>query len=90
VNSKKEAFIHSKFPVAFIRYRDHVLFHQGNPLSLKPALREAVGWLVYENPEYVILAWDRDVGPPTLRGGDPKASGLVVLRSDIVQLKRIR
>jgi len=36
-----------------------------------------------------VLAWDRDAGPLTLKGGDPKASGLVLLRSDILEMKTI-
>lgn len=56
---------------------------------MKPQVREAVGWLVYEAPEYIILTWDRNAGPPTLKGGDPKASGLVLLRSDILELKSL-
>ena len=36
--------------------------------------------------EYVTLKWDRDAGPPTLKGGDSKASGLVLLCSDTSNL----
>jgi len=75
--------------VVKIRYRDHVLYHRGDPLAVKPQVREAVGWLVYECADYITICWDRDAEPPTLRGGDPKASGLVVLRSDILEMKRI-
>jgi hypothetical protein len=75
--------------LVYIKYRDHVLYHRAQPESLKPQVRECVGWLVYDCAEYIILAWDRDAGPPTLRGGDPKASGLVVLCSDILEMKRI-
>jgi hypothetical protein len=32
------------------------------------------------------LTWDKDAGPPTLKGGDPKASGLVLLKSNILRL----
>ena len=56
---------------------------------MKPQVREAVGWLVHEAPDYVVLSWDRDAGAPTLKGGDPKASGLVLLRSDILELMRV-
>lgn len=56
---------------------------------MKPQTRECVGWLVYESPEYIIMCWDRDAGLPTLKGGDPKASGLVLLHSDIFELKRL-
>lgn len=73
-----------------MRYRDHVLYHRIDPLTLKPQVRETVGWLVYEAPEYVVISWDRDAGPPALKGGDPKASGLIVLRNDILELRRLK
>ena len=72
-----------------VRYLDHVLYHRASALTMKPQVREAVGWLVYECDQYVTLTWDHDAEPPTLRGGDPKASGLVLLRSDILELKRL-
>jgi hypothetical protein len=73
----------------YVRYRDHVLYHRSDPVSLRPQVRECVGWLVYNCAEYIIMSWDRDAEPPTLKGGDPKASGLVVLRSDILELRRL-
>jgi hypothetical protein len=73
----------------FVRYLDHVLFSRVSALAMKPQVREAVGWLVYECDWYLTLAWDRDAEPPTLKGGDPKASGLVVLKSDIQMLKKL-
>ena len=58
-------------------------------LSMQPQVRETVGWLLYECEQYVTLTWDRDAEPPTLKGGDPKASGMVLLKSDILELKRL-
>jgi hypothetical protein len=75
--------------LVYVRYRDHVLYHRSDPVSLRPQVRECVGWLVYDCAEYIIMSWDRDAEPPTLKGGDPKASGLVVLRSDILELRRL-
>jgi hypothetical protein len=75
--------------LVYVRYRDHVLYLRGDPLSLKPQVRECVGWLVYDGADYIIVAWDRDAEPPTLRGGDPKASGLVLMRGDILELKSL-
>jgi hypothetical protein len=72
-----------------VRYLDHVLYHRASALTMKPQVREAVGWLVYECDLYVTLTWDQDAEPPTLRGGDPKASGLVLLKSDILELKKL-
>jgi signal peptidase I len=73
----------------YVKYRDHVLYHRGEPAVMKPQIREAIGWLLYENQDYITICWDRDAEPPTLKGGDPKASGLVLLRSDIMELKKI-
>ena len=75
--------------LVFVRYLDHVLFSRCSPLTLKPQIREAVGWLNYECEQYIVVSWDRDSGPPTLKGGDPKASGLVLLKTDIQELKRL-
>ncbi len=57
---------------------------------MQPQVREAVGWLVYEAEQYIILSWDRDAAPPTLHGGDPKASGLVLLKTDILDLQKLK
>ena len=73
----------------FVRYLDHVLYNRTSALAMQPQIRKAIGWLVYECEQYVILAWDCDDEPPTLHGGDPKASGLVLLKSDILELKRL-
>ncbi len=70
-------------------YRDHVLFHRTHPDAVAPQTRECTGWLLHETPDYIVLSWDRDAGPPTIKGGDPKASGLVLLRSAILELRRL-
>lgn len=75
----------TKQPVC-IRYADHVLYHRTQPLAMKPQIRKTIGWLTYECEQYIILAWDQDDEPLTLHGGDPKASGLVLLRSDIIEI----
>ena len=75
--------------LVYVCYRDHVLYHRAQPEWLSPQTREAVGWLVHACADYIILCWDRKAEPPTLKGGDPKASGLVLLRSDILELKRL-
>ena len=72
-------------------YRDHVLFHRSpNPDALEPQTRECFGWLRYESPDYIVVVFDRDAGPPTMKGGDPKASGLVILRSDLVKFEALQ
>lgn len=74
----------------YVRYRDHVLYSRSSAITMQPQTREAIGWLVYDSELYVILAWDRDAEPPTLHGGDAKASGLVVLKSDILILQELK
>jgi hypothetical protein len=56
---------------------------------MKPQIRKAVGWLVYECEQYITLTWDHDDEAPTLYGGDAKASGLVLLKKDILELQRM-
>ena len=73
-----------------VHYADHVLYNRASALAMQPQIREAVGWLVYECDQYITISWDRDAGPPTLHGGDPKASGLVLLKSDIIALERLK
>jgi hypothetical protein len=75
--------------LAIVTYKDHVLFHRGDPLLMSPEKRQAVGWLVYECEEYVVISWDRKIEAPTLKGGDAKASGLVLLRSDITGIEKV-
>ena len=73
----------------FVRYLDHVIYNRSSALAMKPQKREAVGWLIYDCEEYIVFSWDRDADPPTLRGGDAKASGLVLLKSDIILLESL-
>lgn len=76
-------------PLVYIRYLDHVLFNRSDPLALKPETRETVGWLLYECDDYVIVCWDCDAGPPSLKNHDPKATGLVILRPLVLELRRL-
>ena len=75
--------------IVLVRYRDHVLYNRSLAMAMQPQIREAIGWLVYECDLYVTVSWDRDVQPPTLHGGDPKASGLVLLKSDILEFRKL-
>ncbi len=77
-------------PLIYVRYRDHVLYSRSIAEIMQPQVREAVGWLVYNCEQYIILSWDRDAQPPTLTGGDAKASGLVLLKSDLLEFQRLK
>jgi hypothetical protein len=73
-------------PLVLVRYRDHILFRNLDPSEMRPQLRETVGWLAKETPEAVLILWDR--GLPHGRVED-RASGLVILRGEIVELRRL-
>lgn len=72
-----------------VRYWDHLRFNHPNPETLMPVMREAVGWLVYQCPEYVIVSLDRSADPPRLKGGDPNVLGHVLLRAEILELRKL-
>jgi hypothetical protein len=60
-----------------------------DPLMMSPQMRETVGWLVYDCEHYVTIKHDQNAGSPTLKGGDPQAAGLVLRRSDILEMKKL-
>ena len=73
-----------------VRYKDHLRFNHPHPEVLTPIVREALGWLVHNGDEYVIVSLDRNASPPTLKGGDPNVLGHVLLRTDILELRKLR
>ena len=66
-NENHHAIDYIKESMVYVRYQDHVLYNRGEPALMKPQVREAVGWLVYECADYIIIAWDRDVHAQTER-----------------------
>lgn len=75
-------------PLIYIRYKDHVLFRYADPSLCKPVMREAVGWLLKEDDEAIWILWDRSVEKlANERTGSE--SGLVILRSDILEMRNI-
>ena len=79
-----------KGSLVHVVYRDLVKFARTDPELIEPVIRERLGWLVYECVDYVTIVSDRDAGPPTLKGGDSRADGLVIPRSDIVRLEALQ
>ena len=75
--------------LVYCKYRDHVQFRMSDPEIMSPGLRECLGWLVAQQQDYVVVSWDRDTGPAGLKAGDPKATGIVILRGDLVELRGI-
>ena len=76
-------------PLVLVRYRDHLLFRNLNTRDAEPVVRETVGWLIEETPEALLILWDRSVSPLPQGRMESKASGLVLLRSDVVSIRRL-
>jgi len=67
-----------------IKYFDHVEFRNVSVEKVYPALREAVGWIVYEDSESIILVFDRPCDTIS-----SKPSGLCILKSGIVGVEEV-
>ena len=77
---------HSK--ILCIRYRDHVELRNAYPkFYFDPLEREAIGRLSYETDEIIYLTFDRSIEPLPLEAPE---SGIVILKSDIVDMKEIK
>lgn len=71
-----------------VRYYDHVLFKNANPEIFKPTVREAVGFLNYENDLFLRLIVD--IPYEKLPFEKPnQTSGLVILKKNIIERKEI-
>ena len=75
--------------LVYVRYLDHVLFRNADACVFKPALRETVGWLHRETADAVWLLWERSVKPLPHERNPAEESGLVLLKSDIVEMRRL-
>ena len=79
----------SENPV-YVKYLDHVLFKDVDPADFStPLIRETLGWLASENDKAIQILWEREAE----RSADPrikqKATGLVILRSDILEISNL-
>jgi len=89
----KEATTITKFPelgsLVYLRYRDHVLFRDSDASLYKPWIRECVGWLDYEDSEYVRLIWERFMEPNPPENARLRSTGLAILKRAIVEIRRV-
>jgi hypothetical protein len=75
--------------VVYVRYRDHVLFRNSDPETQEPIVQEVVGWLQAENDEYIRLVMARYLEPKADGSPVVKATGLVILKKMILEMRRI-
>ena len=76
-------------PLVYIRYKDHLLFKATNLKDVAPVERECVGWIAKESSDAVCILWDRSVVQLPNEIIHPQGSGLVILKSDILELTHI-
>jgi len=75
--------------LVYIRYNDHILFKDVDPRLYRPWSRETVGWLDYEDEESVRIVWERFAMPDPPNEAKPRATGLVIMKSAILEMRRI-
>ena len=87
VASSAHLNIHSKRLVYF-RYLDHAEVHNATikfPFDL--IMREAVGWVIFENDLFLVLISNRSVD---LSINEARFSVLVIIKSDILEMKEVK
>ena len=70
------------------RYRDHMeLRNATHPFHFDPNVREAVGWIIYEEDDFIVLLSDRSVDSPTC---EVPFNLLILIKSDILEVREIK
>jgi hypothetical protein len=75
--------------LVYVRYQDHVLFRNVDPESAKPIIQEAWGWLQHEEPGYIRLVVARYQEPNNDGKPARKATGLVIVKSTILEMRKV-
>lgn len=75
--------------IVYVRYLDHVLFRDSEASKYVPWTRECIGWLDYEDEQCVRIVWERFAMPDAPNESKPRATGLVILRRSIVELRKV-
>ena len=78
-----------KGSIVCVRYQDHVLFKDVDPRLYRPFIREAIGWLDYEDEECLRIVWERFAMPDPPNESKPRATGLVILKRAIIEMRKV-
>ena len=78
--------------IIIVRYFDHVLFKDAliSSDALRPVVRETVGWLDFENEEFIRLVWERFSEPVSGDDSRLRTTGLAIRKSDVIELRRVK
>ncbi|TRZ53850.1 MAG: hypothetical protein D4S01_00565 [Dehalococcoidia bacterium] len=75
--------------LVYVLYRDHVLFRNSDSSLYHPCIRECVGWVIKEDEEAVCILFDRSAKPLPNQKTKPSESGLVILKGDILEMRKL-
>lgn len=75
--------------LVYVRYLDHVLFKDSDASQYGPWVRECVGWLDYEDHEYIRIIWERFLEPNPPDNARLRSTGLAILRKAILEIRKI-
>ena len=73
----------SQTPLSHITYYDHVLFKNCDPNQIKPAIRQTIGWITFENQQAIIVS--SDISAKLLKHEKIKDSGMLILKNLIIK-----
>jgi hypothetical protein len=71
----------------YVRYKDHVLFKNVQQPVEEAVERETVGWLAKQTDEIMLIEHDRIIPNPRITSG--KSSGVIVLKSCVLEMRRL-
>lgn len=74
--------------VFYVRYLDHVVFKDVVPSAFSaPFIRETIGWLENEDDNAIQITWERFAGADSQEKTKQKATGLVILKNCIQEIR---
>jgi hypothetical protein len=78
----------SKGTLLYVRYLDHVLFRNVQQPVTNAVERETVGWIFRIADDLIALEHDRTLPDPRITAG--RASGVVIMKSAIIEIRRLQ
>ena len=76
--------------IVYVRYYDAVLFKDALVTHLfRPTVRETIGWLDYEDAEYIRLVWEQYAELTINEESRIRTTGLAIRKSDIIEMRKV-
>ena len=84
-NKKKK--LRKNFTLTYVIYLDHVEYRNCNSKTIRPVVRESVGWISSEDDNAICICSDRS--PKLFKDIQNKESGFLILKNNILELVEI-